>query len=230
MARAWIAGAAMLVALLLFAVLGVRSWATEKAVRLDAVPTPPPLSVVGVVEVPPGARACARPIVVGRHSEQLSFRLATFGQPGEAVRVQLRGRGYRRVARVAPGYPDGTTEVLAVRPPPRDVVAEACFSNLGRRKLALYAGGDEQSQSRSTTTVAGRRAEHDITLSFSESSPSSLLGRVPETMRRLTVFRPGVVGSWLTWALLVLVALGVPLAAAWAIVAATRADDDDAVP
>jgi hypothetical protein len=57
---------------------------------------------------------------------------------------------------------------------------------------------------------------------FRRSEPRSALAQVPDMFERATRFRPDVVGEWTFWALLVLVAGGIPLLLALALRAACR--------
>lgn len=220
-----LAAAVVLVALAAFAVAVVVPWASRDRVRPASVPSPPPLLEVAIVPVAPRREVCTRPFVIDERSALAAFQIATYGQPGPPVRVRISGGGYRETARIAGGYADNVEHRVDIAPPRAAVAAEACLQNAGRRPLALYAAADSRSNSRSESRVADRPVASDITLAFFEGTPRSLLDGLPETVERVTAFRPAVVGSWLVWALLGLVLVAVPGAAAWAVGAAARADE-----
>ncbi len=214
-------------ALGVFAVAVVAPWASRDELRFASVPSPPSLLELGIVPVAPGEAACTRPFVIDGGHAQATFRILTYANPGPAVRVRITGRGYRSTARVAGGYADNLAHTVPMARPRGQTAAEACFRNAGTRPLALYAAGDSRSNTRSDSRVGERPVANDITLAFYESAPRSLRDRLPRTVERATRFRPAVVGPWLVWALLGLVLVGVPAAAAWAVGAAARADERD---
>ena len=223
--RPALGAAGVVIALAIFAVAVVAPWASRDAVRPASVPSPPPLLELGLVPVAPGEIACIRPVVIDEHSARATFGITTYGKPGPPVRVRLRGRGYRQTGRIAGGYADNLGHQVEIAPPRSAVAAEACFRNAGRSPLALFGTARHRPNSRSRSRVEERPVNSDIALAFFERGPRSLVDRLPDTVERVTAFRPALVGPWLVWALLALVLLGVPAAAAWAVSAAARADE-----
>jgi hypothetical protein len=122
---------------------------------------------------------------------------------------------------------------VAIRPPQRSLVATACVRNLSRRPVSLAGVGD-RSRSRSTITVNGARLDGPsagytsgvgFVLTFYERRPTSILSRLPVSVQRMAVLRPGVVVPATLWPLLALFVLGMPALAVWAFARALRADE-----
>src|SRR5262249_14270786 len=121
----------------------------------------------------------------------------------------------------------GQTVAVAVRPPPRSLIATACVRNLGGRPV--YLGGvHDRSRSRSAVTINGAPSPDNVgfVLTFYERRPPSILRRPPPSIRRLCAPRRGVIGPATLWLLLALFVAGVPAAAVWAFARALRADED----
>src|SRR5690242_1556525 len=83
----------------------------DRAYR-TSVPQPSPLFRTSVVSVKPGQQACMDKAVMDVHSDVAQFQVGTRFKPGPALQLTLRGKGYRDVVPVAPGYADNS--VLSV--------------------------------------------------------------------------------------------------------------------
>jgi hypothetical protein len=113
---------------------------------------------------------------------------------------------------------------VAVRPPPRSLIAQACVRNLGDE--GVYLGGvHDRSRSRSNVYINDALTALGFVLTFYEREPTSILSRLSVSMQRMAVLRPGVIEPATLWLLLALFAVGVPVAAVWAFARALRADE-----
>jgi hypothetical protein len=131
------------------------------------------------------------------------------------------------VRRDIPGsYGDNAEMRVAVPSPPRDIDVRACISNRGTRRVALHAAAD-RTIAPWKTTVNGRRNIANPTFAFWESRPVSIFDRLPRIVGRVALFKPGIVGPWLIWPLLLVIVLVVPLAAIWAFARAVDDEDGD---
>ncbi len=97
---------------------------------------------------------------------------------------------------------------------------DVCFRNAGTRPVRFYGGPSFESPGHAY--VGERVAFGDLALVFRRSEPRSALAQVPDIFERATRFRPGVVGAWTFWVLLVAVAGGIPALLALGLRAATR--------
>jgi hypothetical protein len=189
--------------------------------RVDATPSPPPLSSIALVKVPGGERACLANVVLDAGSDIARFTVGTFGRPGPALAVTAAGRRYR----VARGFADNARLAVALDPPRRPVETSFCIANQGRRSIALYGSDELRTRSRVTVTVGGRAVAPDVTLTLDRRRPASVLGELGAVVAHTARWRGGI-GRPVVWALLVLVLLGVPGGALWAF---SRALAEDAV-
>jgi hypothetical protein len=197
-----------------------------------SIPQPAPLFSIGFDDLAPGQRVCMRPAVIDSHSERAVFRANTFGKPGSAIHMTIAGDGYRVEAGVPGGYADNQALAVPVRPPRHDVAVSICFRNAGRRKIALF-GANDRTQAPLTVTRDGKGGTAPVQLAFYERKPVSILERLPTTLSRIQVFRPGIIGLWLLWPLALVCVLGVPLGALWALwhsVVDEEAESDGGLP
>jgi hypothetical protein len=182
--------------------------------------------------LPGGATTCMDLVAVDSHSEQARLQAITPGSSAMPLQLTVTGPHYRTQGRVGARYADGRTVAVAIRPPQRSLTATACVRNLGRRPVSLAGVGD-RSRSRSTITLNGTRAGSTtagytsgvgFVLTFYERRPTSILSRLPVSLQRMAVLRPGVVVPATLWPLLALFVVGVPALAVWAFARALRAD------
>jgi len=176
--------------------------------------------------------ACMDLVAVDGHSEQARLQAMTRGSSALPLELTVTGPGYRTQGRVGARYADGQTVAVAIRPPRRSLVATACVRNRGPGTVDLAGVGD-RSRSRSTITVNGTRAGSTragytsgvgFVLTFYERRPASILSRLPVSLQRMSVLRPGVVVPATLWPLLALFVVGMPALAVWAFARALSAD------
>jgi hypothetical protein len=184
---------------------------------IASTPSPRPLFSVSFAALPPGGRLCASDVTIPHDARVLHVQARTFGRPGPALAVTLSAPGYAARARVAAGYPDETTLAVPFRPPALTTLGRVCVGRAAAAPLALVASGEPRTQSRPRNTVDGRPVGVDAYLAFTTGRTGSAISQTPAIVGRMAAFRPGVVGPWLLWPLLVLTVLGVPAGVAWAL-------------
>jgi hypothetical protein len=189
--------------------------------RVDATPSPPPLSTVALVNVAGGQRACLSNVVLDSGSELARFTVGTYGRPGPRLDVTAAGRHYA----VAAGFPDNAHLTVALAPPTRPVATTFCIANGGPRTIALYGSDELRTRSRVAVTVGGRPVAPDVTLTLDRRTSASVLDQLGDVVSRTTRWRPGV-GRPVVWALILLVLVAVPAGTLWAF---SRALAEDAV-
>jgi hypothetical protein len=223
MRRAAVVAAVAVVVIGLAAV--VPGYFTRPRDYVAVTPQAPTVAEPSAVALPGRGRACMNLVALDRYSEQARLKIAPSNARAMPLRLTLTGPGYRSQARVPARYARGGTVAVAVRPPSRSLVATACLRNLGLGLVALAGVGD-RSRSRSTVTVNGTPSPVGFVLTFYESRRTSVLSRLPVSLRRMGVLRPGVVVPATLWLLLVAFVVGVPAVAVWAFARALRADAD----
>jgi hypothetical protein len=200
----------------------VPSWLLRDRDQLAVTPQPPPVEQHTQLELPADGRACLKLVALDEHSEEARVRPVE----GRAVplEIAIRGEGgYRARGRAAADYRPGDIVALPVDPPPESLIATVCLHNLGERSIALEAVQDRR-RSRSPVTVNEATAPVSWMIQFAEREPVSILERLPDSMRRMSVLRPAVVSDITLWSLLVLFVAGVPILALWAFARALRHD------
>jgi hypothetical protein len=208
---------------------GVGGWAVpylaDDRDYVAVTPQPDPLFRVALVPLRGGQEACMDQAVLDRYSEQARFRVGTFDRGPVPLELTVRSASYRERVHVAPDYGDSEVLRVPVRPPEGELEATICIRNLGERRVALYAS-DDRTNSRSQVRVDGRAVVPDFGIVFFERRPVGIAERLPVALERASTFRP-VVTPAVLWALLVLFAIGMPLAV---LVAFVRSLGDDVRP
>jgi hypothetical protein len=188
-----------------------------------ATPSPRPVFKVTPIDVPAGEPICIRDVTIPADARQIRFEVDSLGAPGPALEIEARAAGYRALVRVPAGYADDALVVEAMTPPAHDVLGTVCVRHGGTRAIALVGTTEERTLSRPKDDVGGRPVEADAYLAFYEGRSGSALRETPSIIDRMSAFRPGIVGPWLLWPLVLVTALGVPIGVLFAIVRAVRA-------
>jgi GT2 family glycosyltransferase len=211
---------AAVLALLLAAALGLAAVLFAAGRRSGGIAFSNGVVVGGFAQpLAPGATACSGPLA----------RLAPF----DRVRLSLAGQGSdpRREARpqLLVSVRDGAGRPLAAPSLARISRADAardfadarlapqraggalrvCLRNAGSARVLLWAGVANPLRA-GATRVDGRPAAAQPELLFYRDPVPSLLAHVPQLLRRAAIWRPALLGTWTSWALALLVALGVP--------------------
>ena len=197
---------------------------TRKRDYVAVTPQAPSVNDPLVVGLPGQGRACMDRVALDTHSEQARLQVSTPGRRAMPLQLTVTGPGYRTQGRVPARYGDGQWVEVAVTPPRRSLVATVCVRNLGPDPIDLAEVGD-RARSRSNVTINGISSPAGIVLTFYERRPTSILSRLPVSLQRMDVLRPGVVAPATLWPLLVLFVAGVPAVAVWAFARALRADE-----
>lgn len=187
-----------------------------------------------------GDQLCQRPIALADDFEVVRFTLGTTAKAAPAVTVTLRSLGSRRVlgsGRLEKGYDVSRPQTVRVGHVAGGPDAELCFANEGPARVALY--GDVLNASTCTATgtrhfnfncvpgsvrptlttsapfVDGKQLGSDVSAAFLRDEKRSLLARVPDMMRRASLFRPGFVTPALWWVLIAAWLLAAPAGLAY---------------
>jgi hypothetical protein len=212
-------------------VLGVAVWWVPYLSRdrdyAASVVQPLPLKGPTQLVLGAGQRACLAPATMTTDSTQARFMVGTYFRPGPPMELSITGPGYATRRSIRAGFPDNATLRVNVPPPRRDMSVRLCIANRGDRRVALNASAD-RTKTAARTQVDGRPGAANPTFAFYAARPAAITSRLSRIVERVSLFKPGIVGSWLLWPLLVATAAGIPVGALWALRRAV--DDDEARP
>ena len=171
-----------------------RSQAFTLGVRADAP----------VVKLPPGSRACQRPIDVVSDFARVRVQLGTYGRAASPYSVEVRpSDGGRPLARatVRGGYADSAVQSVRLsREVPEGRETAVCIRNTGRQPLAAYGSSDLSNRS-STAYLNGRATGADLMVVFDAEDSKSTLELLPAIVRRASLFHGGWASSAAYWVL-----------------------------
>lgn len=187
------------------------------------------LPVLPVAPIAAGQEACQTPIGLAEDLRRVRFNVGTNGKPGTALEVTVREPSTGRAlgsGRVQPGWiDDGTAQNVPVGFVPKDRFVSVCIRNRGPVRAFvfgdIYKGrigtgpiGVRPTVTTSYATIDGEQISGDLSMSFVAAKPRSLLSLVPAMFSRASLFRPGFVGAWTYWVMLV-AAVGLAPLALW---------------
>jgi hypothetical protein len=218
-----IAVGAAVVVLVLGALFVVRPFIAAERDMPAEIPSPASLERTDLVPLTHGAPVCFGNAVADHRSEQVRFKIYSPHGPAPALSVHVAGPGYDYTAKIPPGTPDNTLVQAPIPAPPANVPVRVCIRSAGRPPIALFASSD-RTRSRSMATVDGKRTIKSVWFSFYEPAPRAITERLPDTIQRMTVFRPHYVTQGVLWVLAVLFLVGMPIAVIWAYARALRDD------
>jgi hypothetical protein len=196
------------------------SGASAKSTRAFSLYVP---NVGPAVTVYRGQRACEEPIPVPRAFGSLRIWASSVGadallqatvSDANNSRVLARGQSVLRQGQF--GYP---VPLSAVVPPGQPV--RICLANTS--PPAAYLDGSGQTDPNVHLTLDGKPVAMGISLVAVSPQPHSLLSQLSTVFSRAALFRPGWVGAWTFWVLLIGVAVAIALAGA--AVAVASSDD-----
>jgi hypothetical protein len=209
-------GTVLVVGLIALLVAGAGAKPT-RAFSLD-VPNVGPASTLSG-----GQRACEAPIPVPSAFGSLQIWASSIGGDAllaatvsDATSGRVLARGQTIVRQGTFGYP---VELVGTVPAGRPV--RICLTNTSR--APVYLDGSGQTNPAVHLTVAGKPTAMGISLVAVSPKRHSLLSQLSTVFARAALFRPGWVGQWTFWLLLIGVALAIVLVGA--AVAAASADE-----
>jgi hypothetical protein len=200
---------------------------TREREAVSGVPVPPPFFVQESVNLKPRSEACLSEVAMDTDADFAELNVLAGKRAGARLAVAFEGRGYRETATVPAGYRPPTAVRAPLDPPDRSVIGTLCIRNTGERRVALLGTSDPRTVvARPTTQVDGQEVVTDVSVRFVSADSGSVLERLGELMTRVASFKPGVFGApALLWLMLVLVAVGIPTAASYALLSSFRGSD-----
>jgi hypothetical protein len=200
----------------------VPGWLLDDRDYLAVTPQPPAVESPQRLELPAAGHLCMNMVALDEHSEQARIRPVAGRRP-VPLEITIRGEGgYFARGRAAADYRMGDVVALPVQAPSRSRTATLCLRNGGSERLFLAAVVDRR-RSRSAVFQNGVAVQPGFVIQFAEAEPVSILERLPDSLRRMTVLRPAFVSEVALWLLLALLVAGIPILALWAYARALKA-------
>jgi hypothetical protein len=159
---------------------------------------------VFVVSLEPGQTACQTNVLVPKGSAGVRILVGSYGRPGPTLAATVADASGRVLRRgLASGYSDGSLAVLRFAPITQTTAGQTvCLRALGG-KVALAGTADPNADNLSALRVGRRQLPADLSLQLVRSGRPSLLGMVATAFHRASLFKPGWVGAWTYYALVV---------------------------
>jgi regulator of extracellular matrix RemA (YlzA/DUF370 family) len=223
--------AVFLAAVVIFLLIGSGDGRTT--VQTTGVLTISPVATIG-----PNSQACQRPVVTASTVDAIGFNVNA-APPRPKLVVTVRDTATQDlVARgVVPANFDPGKPVSAEldHPVPGNRSVSLCVTNRGHRTAAVIYGDNGHTDlcaispgslacrfhfAHPTSSVSeafanGQAVPGTMNFVLTRRRPESLLSQLGAVMRRASTFRPGFVGPWMWWILLVTALLLVPAAMWW---------------
>lgn len=202
----------------------VPGWLLRDRDYLAVTPQPPAVEWPEQLELPARGHLCMSNVALDEYSEEARIGPVR-GRPAP-LEITISGEGgYVAGGRTEANYRSGDVVTIPVQPPPRSVIAMLCVHNGGWKPVTLAAVVDRR-RSRSSVVQNGTGVLPGFVIRFAEREPVSILERLPDSVRRMSILRPAVVSDVTLWPLLVLFVAGIPAVALWAFARALRDDED----
>jgi hypothetical protein len=220
-----LAGIAAGLGLLIACVAWFVPYLTRERQNLAGVPVPPPFLSQAPIEIDSASRACLSDVAFDTDAEFVE--LTTLSAPRPPVEVVARAPGYRATGSIEGGR-DGLSTIFArIDPPERSAIGTLCIRNRGKRRIELLGTNDGRtSVGRPVTRVDGEEAAADITVRFFSADQGSVLERLGQLVDRAAAFKPGLFGApFFLWIVVLLAAIGIPVAAVYALLSSFREAD-----
>jgi hypothetical protein len=201
--------------------------ATNRRDDITAVATPPPELKATPVTLEPGQELCEDDVALDTTAQVIRVYSGSPTPDVPRLRVTVKGDGYRAEA-VSPetgqagGGADGIYDTRIPRPA-RSTMTTVCVRSASDDQAAILAGSEEERiHSRSQATVDGKPIEPRVALVVLAGGPRSPLSQAQTVLERAATFQPAPVGWVLLGLMLVVIGLGVPALAVYAVLKALR--------
>lgn len=200
---------------------------TRERQPVASTAAPSPFFGTTPIDLRQGQQLCAEDILIPPDAKIAQMVMEQpADRPSPPLEVRLSGPGYDSApSRVEPGIAGGTIVYVDIDPPDREVFGRLCVRNLGRTSARLVGTTEFRTQAAQQASVDGEPIAADLTLTFLDDRRVSALAFLPEIVDRMTTFRAFLGAEWLLWLLLVLVVVGVPAAAFYALYRALAGGD-----
>jgi hypothetical protein len=201
--------------------------ATNRRDDITAVATPPPELEATPVTLEPGQELCEDDVALDTSAQVIRFYSGSPTPDVPRLRVTVEGDGYRAEALSpetgqAGGGADGIYDTRIPRPA-RSTMTTVCVRSASDDQAAILAGSEEERiHSRSKATVDNKPIEPRVALVVLAGGPRSPLSQARTVLERASTFQPAPVGWVLLGLMLIVIGVGVPALAVYAVLKALR--------
>jgi hypothetical protein len=197
-------------------------WLTRDGGVRVATPVPPQGFGLSTVALRRDKPVCIQDVLLPSATQVVSLGGSVpTGKPGPPIDVTIAAPGYRHMATIARGWPQGLR--VTIPSPPRDVLASICLESRAKTPAVLNANGGFVV--RAFMTVDGQRGGPVVAVDLLRSAPASRLSRLPTMLDRAADFTWRPLGGGFARVLLALVLLLVGVGAVGALLWAMALDN-----
>lgn len=213
MRRPVVITAATALAFVFLAVVLFKSPLTDKHTRIASVGTPNPVNTESQVRLKAGSRLCLTRTLLSPRTEIAELVVMQGDAPTPPLEVVAEGPGYRSpVARIPASEPGRHPVTARIQPPDRELIGQLCVRAAERKPVTFVGTVEFRTITRSIGTIDGTPIGEDVALKFYTEERVSALSELGNIVDRMTISRGFLGAAWVVWALIVLVAVGVPAA------------------
>ncbi len=214
------------IAMLLLGGLSMGRGLVRERQPVASTPTPAPLFNVAPLVLRDGQTACTSDIALTPRTQVAELLVNQDPADVPELSVTADGPGGYTSPPVRARITQGRTLTARLEAPQRALFGRLCVRNEGPGTARLVGTNEFQTRSRARSSIDGEPVEADLTLTLYEDRRTSVLGDLPAIVERMAVLRGFLGHTWLIWPLLVLVAVGTPLAVLRVLALALRDDED----
>jgi hypothetical protein len=177
---------------------------SREQVRLAGTNSVRPDAYVAPLE--PGHPVCQRNVLLEKASAGLRVIVGTYHRPGPKLTLQASAPDVR-VRSTAVGYADGSFATFLFPPLERAVRFESICFTVSGQPATLAGEPSPNGDPSSSVHSRGKPLPVDVVIQTVRAHKQSLADLAPVVFHRASLFRPGWVGPWTYWVLLLVVAL-----------------------
>jgi hypothetical protein len=208
------------IAVLVVTLIGgaLHSWRPVLTDRREVIASSPgvePLFSRADVALAPTRRLCIAPVLLTPRTARVQMKVDTARGAASGLEIEVDAVGYNAAQRV-PVVPAHALLPIAayITPPSRNLDGRVCLANHGRRAVNVLATNEAQSLTTAQATVDARPVPNrTVALLLLEAKQRSVGSRLSTIFDRAAQLTGGLIPAWLLSPVLVLMLVGVPLAA-----------------
>jgi hypothetical protein len=172
----------------------------------------------------PAQRACLVAVPLDRDSGVAQLWVRRAPAPAATLELTAAAPGYGAVGRVQVAPHDVRDQEppisIPLAPPRHSTVGTVCVRNAGTSDVELIGTAQARALTHSAVVLDGVRQPRAFSLRLLDAHRRDMLARAPQLVDRAAALSP--FGPWLFWALIPLLALGLPLLVGTALYRALR--------
>jgi hypothetical protein len=188
-----------------------------------STPAPRPRVDRSVVTVTPTSPVCISGVPIDRSDQVVAFTASPAATTSPPLHITLTAPGYRDRVTAPGGYAPMQPIRAPIAVPPRALSATVCAAPQSG-SLALLATDEARTRSLPIPTQNGTRLHPSVALTFYRRDHASIAGEIGTMADRAHVVGTPFLPPWLIAAIVILSALALAPAIAWALAMSLRED------